>query len=145
MKRALINIDYTYDFVAEKGALTCGKPGQEIEKELVSVTKQFIEKGDYVVFAIDKHEDNDVYHPEAKLFPPHNIAGTNGRDLFGELQDVYDKYKNAENVYLYGQNTLQCFCRNRSRNEAKRKRNRRSSSCRCMHRYLCSSYGSRCL
>ncbi|MED1372847.1 isochorismatase, partial [Bacillus paranthracis] len=28
MKRALINIDYTYDFVAEKGALTCGKPGQ---------------------------------------------------------------------------------------------------------------------
>ena len=32
MKRALINIDYTYDFVAEKGALTCGKPGQEIEK-----------------------------------------------------------------------------------------------------------------
>ncbi|MFZ3197572.1 MAG: isochorismatase, partial [Bacillus mycoides] len=51
MKRALINIDYTYDFVAEKGALTCGKPGQEIEKELVSVTKQFIEKGDYVVFA----------------------------------------------------------------------------------------------
>ncbi|HCF31275.1 MAG TPA: isochorismatase, partial [Bacillus sp. (in: Bacteria)] len=35
MKRALINIDYTYDFVAEKGALTCGKPGQEIEKEIV--------------------------------------------------------------------------------------------------------------
>ena len=112
MKRALINIDYTYDFVAEKGALTCGKPGQEIEKELVSVTKQFIEKGDYVVFAIDKHEDNDVYHPEAKLFPPHNIAGTNGRDLFGELQDVCEKYKNAENVYYMDKALLQCFCRN---------------------------------
>ena len=31
MKRALINIDYTVDFVADEGALTCGKPGQEIE------------------------------------------------------------------------------------------------------------------
>ncbi len=31
MKRALINIDYTYDFVAEAGALTCGRPGQVIE------------------------------------------------------------------------------------------------------------------
>lgn len=76
MKRALINIDYTYDFVAEKGALTCGKPGQEIENEIVHITKQYIENGDYVVFAIDKHEENDEYHPEAKLFPPHNIAGT---------------------------------------------------------------------
>lgn len=56
MKRALINIDYTYDFVAEKGALTCGKPGQEIEKEIVHITTQYIENGDYVVFAIDKHE-----------------------------------------------------------------------------------------
>lgn len=45
MKRALINIDYTYDFVAEKGALTCGKPGQEIEKELVHITKRYIENG----------------------------------------------------------------------------------------------------
>ena len=83
MKRALINIDYTYDFVAEKGALTCGKPGQEIEKELVHITKRYIENGDYVVFAIDKHEENDVYHPESKLFPPHNIAGTNGRFVWG--------------------------------------------------------------
>lgn len=32
MKRALINIDYTNDFVAEDGVLTCGRPGQVIEK-----------------------------------------------------------------------------------------------------------------
>ena len=99
MKRALINIDYTYDFVAEKGALTCGEPGQEIEKEIVHLTKQYIENGDYVVFAIDKHEENDVYHPESKLFPPHNIAGTNGRELFGELQDVYETYK-MQRMYI---------------------------------------------
>ncbi|KKZ92666.1 cysteine hydrolase family protein [Bacillus wiedmannii] len=109
MKRALINIDYTYDFVAEKGALTCGKPGQEIEKEIVHITKQYIENGDYVVFAIDKHEENDVYHPESKLFPPHNIAGTNGRDLFGELQEVYETYKNAENVYYMDKTRYSAF------------------------------------
>lgn len=31
-KRALINIDYTVDFVAKNGALTCGEPGQAIEE-----------------------------------------------------------------------------------------------------------------
>ncbi|TKI93771.1 isochorismatase, partial [Bacillus cereus] len=53
MKRALINIDYTYDFVAEKGALTCGKPGQEIEKEIVHITKQYIENGDFQDFEVE--------------------------------------------------------------------------------------------
>ena len=71
----------------------------EIEKEIVHITKQYIENGDYVVFAIDKHEENDVYHPESKLFPPHNIAGTSGRDLFGELQDVYETYK-MQRMYI---------------------------------------------
>lgn len=32
-EKALINIDYTNDFVAKDGALTCGKPGQRIEKK----------------------------------------------------------------------------------------------------------------
>ena len=31
-KKALINIDYTVDFVADAGALTCGEPGQAIEE-----------------------------------------------------------------------------------------------------------------
>ena len=36
----------------------------------------FIEENDFVVFAIDAHQQDDVYHPETKLFPPHNIKGT---------------------------------------------------------------------
>lgn len=97
-KRALINVDYTYDFVADAGALTCGKPGQEIEGKIVELTKEFIENGDYVVFAIDVHDKGDEYHPETKLFPPHNLRGTSGRDLYGELQTVYEENKQRENV-----------------------------------------------
>jgi len=99
--KAFINIDYTYDFVADKGALTCGKPGQEIEEKIVQLTEEFIENGDYVVFAIDVHDQGDNYHPETRLFPPHNLRGTSGRDLFGRLKDVYEENKQRENiVYL---------------------------------------------
>lgn len=109
MKRALINIDYTYDFVAEDGALTCGKPGQIIEKNIVEITKQCIENGDYVVFAIDKHVENDIYHPERQLYPPHNIAGTKGRELFGELQTLYETHKDDGNVYFMDKTRYSAF------------------------------------
>lgn len=88
--KALINIDYTYDFVAVDGALTCGEPGQMIEGRIVDLTKEFIANGDYVVFAIDVHDREDEFHPETKLFPPHNLRGTAGRDLFGALKEVYE-------------------------------------------------------
>ena len=87
--KALINIDYTNDFVAENGALTCGEPGQAIEEEIIRLTKKFIDHNDYVVFAIDMHKENDDLHPETKLYPPHNIEKTAGRLLYGKLQDVW--------------------------------------------------------
>lgn len=86
---ALINIDYTYDFVAADGALTCGEAGQAIEPDLVALTREAYEAGAYVVFAIDCHEQNDPLHPETKLFPPHNIKGTVGRALYGSLDALY--------------------------------------------------------
>jgi nicotinamidase-related amidase len=109
MKKALINIDYTFDFVADKGALTCGKPGQEIETEIVKLTNDFISNGDYVVFAIDMHDKSDTLHPETKLFPPHNIQGENGRSLFGELQNVYENNKQKENVYWMDKTRYSAF------------------------------------
>ncbi|KOO37222.1 cysteine hydrolase family protein [Priestia koreensis] len=99
MRRALLSIDYTNDFVADNGALTCGKPAQDIESEIVRVTKEAIENGDFVVFAIDAHKAGDLYHPETKLYPPHNIMGTDGRKLYGTLHNVYEQYKERENVY----------------------------------------------
>lgn len=108
-KRALINVDYTVDFVAADGALTCGEPGQAIEAEIVRLTKEFIEKGDLVVFAIDVHETSDALHPETKLFPPHNIRGTRGRDLYGELNDVYQANKDHPNVYWMDKTRYSAF------------------------------------
>ncbi|WML57956.1 isochorismatase family cysteine hydrolase [Neobacillus sp. PS2-9] len=107
--KVLINIDYTVDFVADSGALTCGKPGQVIEEKIIQLTKEFIENGDYVVFAIDVHDQGDEYHPETKLFPPHNLRGTSGRDLFGALKDEYEKNKVHENVVFMDKTRYSAF------------------------------------
>ncbi|MGO1059235.1 cysteine hydrolase family protein [Planococcus sp. FY231025] len=93
MKKALLVVDYTVDFVADDGALTCGEPGQAIEERICELVEQFLQEGELVVFPVDLHEQDDPYHPEAKLFPPHNIRGTAGRNLFGRLADVYEANK----------------------------------------------------
>jgi nicotinamidase-related amidase len=108
-KKALINIDYTFDFVADEGTLTCGKPGQEIEKKLVSITEEFIHNGDDVFFTIDLHEAGDENHPETKLFPPHNIRGSIGRDLYGSLQRVYEENKHKEHVHYLDKTRYSAF------------------------------------
>jgi nicotinamidase-related amidase len=98
MKKALIHIDYTNDFVAADGALTCGETARAIEGRIAELTNQFVAAGDLVVFAIDIHHKDDPYHPETKLFPPHNLAGTKGRELYGTLQAVYEANKDKPNV-----------------------------------------------
>lgn len=92
MKKALLVIDYTVDFVAKDGALTCGEPGIKLESYLTSLTKQFLEEDEFVVFPVDVHDLNDPFHPETNSFPAHNLRGTFGRELFGTLKDVYDKH-----------------------------------------------------
>lgn len=109
MKKALINIDYTVDFVADHGALSCGKPGQDIEADITELTNQFIVNDDFVVFAIDMHHSEDIYHPETKLYPPHNINGTPGRDLYGALNDLYKNHKEKENVYWLDKTRYSAF------------------------------------
>ena len=93
MKKALLVVDYTVDFVADDGRLTCGEPGQAIEKKILGVTQQFLDSEDFVVMPVDLHDEGDVLHPENKLFPPHNIRGTAGRELYGGLKELYEANK----------------------------------------------------
>lgn len=99
MTKALISIDYTLDFVADDGKLTAGKPAQEISSAIYEVTKEAFEQGDYIFFAIDMHEETDTFHPESRLFPPHNIKGTKGRHLYGPLADFYDSHSEDDRIF----------------------------------------------
>lgn len=107
--KALINIDYTYDFIADKGALTVGKPGQQIEEEIVRLTKEFVANGDFVVFAVDVHDEGDELHPETALYPPHNVRGTEGRALYGKLGELYGQIKDRSNVYFMDKTRYSAF------------------------------------
>ncbi|MEK5332499.1 cysteine hydrolase family protein [Lysinibacillus sp. FSL W8-0992] len=93
MKKALLVIDYTNDFVAADGKLSCGEPGQLLDTPIATLIEQFIAEKNLVVFANDLHEENDSFHPETKLFPPHNIRDTLGRNLYGHVGKVYDLHK----------------------------------------------------
>lgn len=99
MAKALISIDYTYDFVADHGLLTAGKPAQAIAETIAQATRQAFEAGDYIFFTIDAHDQEDPFHPESKLFPPHNIKGTSGRDLYGPLKDFYEEHGEDARVF----------------------------------------------
>ncbi|WJE15550.1 isochorismatase family cysteine hydrolase [Halobacillus sp. ACCC02827] len=109
MDRALLIIDYTNDFVADNGALTCGKPGQEIEGYVTDLTTSFLKKKEFVIFGVDLHEKDDIYHPETKLFPPHNIRGTKGRELYGRLAEVYESAKASPFTYWMDKTRYSAF------------------------------------
>ncbi|ARF15976.1 cysteine hydrolase family protein [Sporosarcina ureae] len=99
MEKALLIVDYTVDFVAKDGALTCGEPGIALEDYIVDQAADYL-KQQLPVFVInDLHEKHDPYHPESKLFPPHNIRGTEGRNLYGKLHDLYTKH-NQEIIWM---------------------------------------------
>lgn len=109
MKRALIHIDYTNDFVADDGKLTCGEVAQAIHDNILQLTETFYQAGDLIVFAIDTHYPNDTHHPEHTLFPPHNLIGTPGQNLYGELETFYQSIKQAPNVYYMPKTRYSAF------------------------------------
>lgn len=104
--KALIIIDYTVDFVV--GKLPCGEPGVAIEARICEITEQFLAQQEFVVMAVDLHDEQDPFHPETKLFPPHNIRGTAGRDLYGRLKTVHEHNKNT--IYWIDKTRYSAFC-----------------------------------
>ena len=108
--KALISIDYTNDFVADEGALTAGKPAQEILKNMLSITQDFFDKGNLVIYGIDLHKPNDENHPEHKLFPMHNLEGEAGRNLYSTYQEQYNKYKERHQIIYLDKTRYSAFC-----------------------------------
>ncbi|HCN60099.1 MULTISPECIES: cysteine hydrolase family protein [Mammaliicoccus] len=109
MKKALIVVDYSNDFVATDGKLTCGEPGQKIEKNIYNKIEDYNTNQDLIFYLMDYHFENDPYHPETKLFPPHNIKGTNGRELYNTLKSQYEEIQNSKNVFWLDKTRYSAF------------------------------------
>lgn len=107
--QALIVIDFTYDFIAHDGKLTCGDEGQRIEKALTELVNQYDIAGQYIVLAVDKHEVGDTYHPENALFPPHNITHSPGRELYGSLALWYQQRTDQQHIYYMDKRRYSAF------------------------------------
>lgn len=67
---ALLIIDYTNDFVADDGALTCGQAAQALDEHITQLADDFLKAGKWVYLPTDVHHQNDPYHPESRLYPP---------------------------------------------------------------------------
>jgi len=104
--KALIVIDYTYDFVV--GRLPVGEPGIAIEGRVRELAERFAGNGDWVVLAVDLHEEGDGRHPETRLFPPHNIRDTDGRKLYGKLGEWYSA--DGRDAYWMDKTRYSAFC-----------------------------------
>ena len=50
-----------------------------------------------------------TFSPEYKLFPPHNIVGTPGQELYGKLKDWYEAHKSSDRVYKFNKNRYSSF------------------------------------
>ena len=108
-KNALIVVDYSYDFIADDGRLTCGKPGQDIETFILNRLETYQTHDQDIFFMMDLHYENDPFHPETQLFPPHNIEGTSGRELYGKVKSFYDNFKECENVHYLDKRRYDSF------------------------------------
>nr|WP_306822132.1 isochorismatase family cysteine hydrolase [Mesobacillus foraminis] len=94
-KEGLLIVDMSNDFVADNGALTVGKPAQEIVPYIKDLAARFLAEGNVVVVTMDAHQPND---PHFELWTPHNVVGTEGQQLYGELYDWFQENKDHENL-----------------------------------------------
>ncbi len=106
MKKAFIVVDMSNDFVDDNGGLTAGKAAQEIVKNVIKTIKEYDDKNDIIVFAMDSHSENDKHF---ELWPKHNVKGTWGSELYGELNVWYQDNKGKENVIFLEKSEYDAF------------------------------------
>lgn len=54
-KKALIVVDYSYDFVAPDGKLTCGEPGQALDDFIAERMEAYDKEGEAIFVMMDLH------------------------------------------------------------------------------------------
>lgn len=92
---ALLIVDMSYDFVADNGGLTVGKPAQDIVPYIIELANSFLANGNLVVVTMDAHEKHDTHF---ELWPVHNVIGTRGQQLYGDLATWFEQHGNDENL-----------------------------------------------
>lgn len=90
MKKLLLVIDYQYDFVADDGKLTAGRPAQLIEPAILNRIAAYQAAGGDVICTQDTHTSQGWKkgHPEAAAFQIHCEEGTPGWALYGGLAQL---------------------------------------------------------
>lgn len=105
-KHALLIVDMSNDFVALDGGLTVGQPAIDIVPFIRNLADQFLEEDNIVVISMDAHEENDAHF---ELWPVHNVIGTKGQELYGELNEWYKENKELENVLYNAKSNYNAF------------------------------------
>ncbi len=105
-KEALLIVDMSNDFVADDGTLTVGKPAQAIVSYIKETAQAFLDNGQVVVVSMDAHEEND---PHFDLWPAHNVTGSYGQQLYGELKDWFEANQNHDQLYYQAKTNYNAF------------------------------------
>ena len=91
MNKALVIVDYSNDFISDQGSLTCGAIGQAVDEAIVAQIEAALAEGDFIFVCNDEHDKDDAYDPEKALFPPHNLAGSWGAEIYGKTGELLRK------------------------------------------------------
>ncbi len=92
MKDVLVVVDYQKDFV--NGSLGF-KKAESLEDGIYNKVKEYLSKGNKVIFTYDTHKENYLETREGKSLPvPHCYLGTEGHELYGKLNE----FVNVENT-----------------------------------------------
>ncbi|MBD8025548.1 cysteine hydrolase [Ureibacillus sp. Re31] len=105
-KEAFIIVDMSRDFVADDGSLTAGKPAQEIVPYIIKKATEFLHNDQVVVIAMDAHQENDEHFT---LWPAHNVVGTKGQELYGDLFTWFQEHESHPNVIYQPKTNYNAF------------------------------------
>lgn len=108
MSKALIVVDMLYDFVADDGALTCGKPGQAIVDSIVQGIHETIREGGYVYLCGDTHAPDD---PEFDAWPVHAVKGTKGAEWLEPIAAAYREHEATGGIHMVEKTKYDAFFR----------------------------------